>query len=183
MIESLRTVNYDQPPRTNWVKVLAIVLGSLALIFVVLVFLGYYLVMHTALPFKMIESALAQEGTNQNFKVEGISGSIARGFQIKSITWGEKDKGASQIEDVGLLYNNFWELLGGRKIIFKQIHIGKAHLNLTGIEQLLSPTNSPDSDMDESDDGATNVTAAPAAPNFSVWTNSPAWRTRRHHRS
>jgi hypothetical protein len=131
----------------------------------------------------MIESMLAQGGTNQNFKVEGISGSIAKGFRIKSITWGEKDKGASKIEDVRLLYSNFWDLMGGRKVIFKEIHIGKAHLDVTGIEELLSPTNSVDSDFESAEDEEdTNAVANPNVTPGANPANSPVWRTssRRH---
>ena len=175
-------MNYDQPPRTNWVKVLAFVLGGLALLFVLLAFTGYYILMHTSVPFKMIEAMLAQGGTNQDFKIEGISGSIAEGFKIKSITWGEKGKGASQIEDVRLLYSNFWDLMGGDKVIFKEIHIGKAHLDVTGIEELLSPTNSVDLDDASADDEEDTNTVAQA--DVPAWTNPPpVWRTRTSRRA
>jgi hypothetical protein len=167
-------MNYDQPPPRNWTKVVAFVLGGLALLFVALLSAGYYVVMHTSAPFKMIESMLSQGGTNEPFKVEGVSGSIAKGFRIKSITWGEQDKGASQIEDVRVLYSNFWELMGGRRVIFKEIHIGKAHLDVTGIEELMSPTNSVDSEVEGTNEDGTN---AVTQPNVSVWSNSPAWRT------
>src|SRR6266702_2471067 len=175
-------MNYDQPPRTNWVKILAFILGALALLFVAFVFTGYYVLMHTSIPFKMIEAALAEGGTNQNFKVEGISGSIAKGFRIKSITWGEKDNGASQIEDVRLLYGNFWDLVGGQKMIFKEIRIGKAHLDVTGIEDLLSPTNSVDSEAEGATDDDENTNAV-AQPSVASWTNSPVWRNRRSRRA
>jgi len=74
-------MNYDQPPRTNWVKILAFILGALALLFVAFVFTGYYVLMHTSIPFKMIEAALAEGGTNQNFKVEGIQAPSPKGSE------------------------------------------------------------------------------------------------------
>jgi hypothetical protein len=154
-------MNYDQPPRTNWVKVVLIILGSLAVIFVALMFTGYYVLMHTAVPFRMVANMMTEAGTNVNLRIDGISGSISKGFMVKAITWGEKDKDANQIKDVRVLYSSFGDLVNG-KIVIKQVHVGKAHLDVTGIEQVMWPTNSMGVDMNEGDDEGTNqVTQAP----------------------
>jgi hypothetical protein len=152
-------MNYDQPPRTNWVKVVLIILGSLAVIFVALMFTGYYVLMHTAVPFRMVANVISEAGTNENLRIQGISGSISKGFTVKSITWGEKDKDANQIKDVRVLYGSFWDIMSGQKVVIKQVHVGKAHLDVTGIEQVMWPTNSMGMDMDEGDDEGTNQVA------------------------
>src|SRR5262245_24041356 len=110
-------MNYDQPRQTNWVKVVLIILGALALIFVTLVISGYYVLMHTSVPFRMVANVITEAGTNQNLRIQGISGSISKGFTVKSITWGETDKDANQIQDVRVLYGSFWDIMSGQKII------------------------------------------------------------------
>ena len=151
-------MNYDQPPRTNWVKVVLIIVGALAVMFLALVISGYYILMHTAVPFRMVANVITEAGTNQNLRIEGISGSISKGFMVKSITWGEKDKDANQIKDVRVLYGSFWDIMSGQKVVIKQVHVGKAHLDVTGLEEVMWPTNSMNLDgMDEGDDEGTNV--------------------------
>jgi hypothetical protein len=115
-------------------KVVLFVLLGLGVLLVALVAGLYYAVMHTSLPFKMVESMLADAGTNGDFKVEGISGSIADGFKIKSIRWDENGTNPGEIRDVRVAYNSFWDLLGGHQVILKEIYIGRAHLDITGME-------------------------------------------------
>jgi hypothetical protein len=136
-----------------------IILGVLALIFVTLMFTAYYVLMHTAVPFRMVANVITEAGTNQNLRIEGISGSISKGFMVKSITWGETDKEANQVQDVRVLYGSFFDIMSGQKIIIKQVHVGKAHLDVTGIEELMWPTNSVDTEMDNTDEEATNEVA------------------------
>jgi hypothetical protein len=90
----------------------------------------------------MLESMISNLDTNEQFKVQGISGTISTGFKIQSIKWGAETNDAGEIGDVRVKYNNFWELLGGRRIVFREVSVGKAHLDVTGLEQLFSESNS-----------------------------------------
>jgi hypothetical protein len=121
--------------------VLVYVLISLAVLVIGGLATLYFVVMHTSVPFKALESMLASANTNAHFKVEGISGTISTGFKIRSIRWGEDGVGAGEIEDVRVSYSNFWELMGGRRIVFREIHIGRAHLDVTGLGELVSSAN------------------------------------------
>src|SRR5437867_6190288 len=129
------------PKQRGCLGVLVWVLLGLGLFMLLLVGGLYYAVMHTSLPFKMIESMFASAGTNANFKVEGISGSISSGFKIKSIRWGQDDAGAGEISDVRVAYSGFWDLISGNRVIFREIHVGKAHLDITGLENFISNAN------------------------------------------
>jgi hypothetical protein len=128
----------DNPPRPprSWRKVVVFVLLGLGVLLVALVAGLYYAVMHTSLPFKMVESMLADAGTNGDFKVEGLSGSISDGFKIKSIRWDENGTNPGEIRDVRVAYSGFWDLLGGHRAILKEIHVGRAHLDITGMESI-----------------------------------------------
>src|SRR5437868_12631796 len=128
-------MNFDQPPKKSWVKVVVWIMASLGVLLIALVIGVYYAIMHTSLPFKFVEAMLSSGNGNQDFKVEGISGSIAKGFVIQRISWAGKDGQPSEIRDVKVAYSGFWDLIGGKKVIFKDIHIGKAHLVVTGIEE------------------------------------------------
>ena len=156
-------MNFDAPPRSRRVKVLLFVLGGLALLFLGVIFGGYYLVMHTAVPLRMLGAVFMSGDNPENIKVEGISGSIAKGFKIKSIRWGTAI-GASEVRDVCLAYNNFWDLVGGQRLVFQEIRIGRAHLDVTGSEQLLNELSDNSAD-DSSTNGARST-------NSVVWTNS-----------
>jgi hypothetical protein len=111
-------------------------LVGLAAVFILGVAVAYYVVMHTSVPFQALESMLTQANTNAHVKVEGLTGTISTGFKVRSIRWGEENAGGGEIQDVRVTYDNFWELLGGRRIVVREIHIGKAHLDVTGLEEL-----------------------------------------------
>jgi len=165
-------VNFDAPPRRSGLKVLLIVLGGLALLFLGILFGGYYLLMHTAVPLRMFGAMLTSGANPENIKIDGISGSISKGFRIQKIRWGKAETGASEIRDVRLAYNNFWDLMGGRRVVFREIRIGSAHLDLTGSEKLFSQI--ADNSADESDQSSDDVDPTNAV----VWTNSS--RVSRH---
>jgi hypothetical protein len=116
---------------------------------------------------------------NQNFKVEGISGSIAKGFVVQKISWTGKDGESSEIRDVKVLYSGFWDLIGGKRVILKEIHIGKAHLDVTGIEQFASDMNGTSHRYGTNDDEEVDLSAFTNNP---AWTNQPAWQNRRSQR-
>jgi len=146
---------------------------------VALVIGAYYAIMHTSLPFKFVEAMLSSGNGNQNFKVEGITGSIAKGFVIQRISWTGKDGEPSEIKDVKVLYSGFWDLLGGKRIVFKEIHIGKAHLDVTGIEEFASDVNGSNHRHGTNDDDEPDLSAFTNNP---VFTNNPAWQTRSSRR-
>ena len=130
-------MNFDERPRRSGVKVLAIVLGSLGLLVVALLIGGYYVLMHTAVPLRMFASVFSSGTGAGDVRIEGISGSIAKGFEIKTIRWGKEGTDASEIQDVRVAYSSFGDLMGGQRVVFKEIHIGKAHLDVTGMEKLM----------------------------------------------
>ena len=129
-------MNFDAPPKPSLLKVTIWIVAGLILLLLTIVFGGYYVVMHTAVPLRMMASAFSQAGEEGgNFRIDGVTGSIAKGFKIRTIKWGTEGVDASQVDDVSVAYSSFWDLMGGR-VVFKDIHIGKARLDVTGIEQM-----------------------------------------------
>jgi len=165
-------MNFDAPPKTSAVKVWLFVLGGLGLLLVSLVVGAYYVLMHTAVPLRMFASMFTSGTDGENVRIDGISGSISKGFKVKTIQWGKEGMEASEIRDVSIAYNNFWDLMGGQRVVFKEIRVGKAHLDVTGLEQLALPDISDDSSVysDTNWGGGSNMAA---------WTNSFAARRSR----
>jgi len=167
-------MNSNQSAKPGWVKVVVWIIVCLAVLLLALVIGVYYAIMHTSLPFKFVEAMLSSGNGSQNLKVEGISGSIAKGFVIQRISWTDKDGESSEIRDVKVLYSGFWDLMGGKKVLFKEIHIGKAHLDVTGIEEFASDMNGT-SHNGANDDDEPDLSAFTNSPAF---TNNPAWQRR-----
>jgi hypothetical protein len=126
--------------------------------------------MHTSLPLKALEAMFARGGTNNTFRVEGISGSVSEGFRIRSIHWGNPGE-ESFVQDVHVSYKGLWGLSGSRHVIFRDIHIGKAYLDVTGLEKLHSLATSGDSDVEDNSDADSSSAGA-----ASLSTNALRWR-------
>jgi hypothetical protein len=127
-------------PEAGCGRVLLFVLLGLALMGITVLGILYYVVMHTSVPFSALESMLASANTNADFKVQGITGSLASGFRIQSIRWGKEETGGGIIEDVRVSYSGFWDLIGGHRIIFRELRIGKAHFDISGLENAFDPS-------------------------------------------
>jgi hypothetical protein len=112
-----------------------VLLGCAVLFLLVIVGL-YFSVMHSSMPFKMLEAQLQAVGTNADFKVQGISGTLATGIQIQSIRWGEASGSPGEIRDIRIRYNGAWDLFHNHKLVLKEVHVGKAHLDISELDGL-----------------------------------------------
>ncbi|MEI8380923.1 MAG: hypothetical protein WCJ09_12395 [Planctomycetota bacterium] len=115
------------------------VLLGLFLLFLAVIALTYYVVMHTSWPLRSVARAIEKQGTPINLRLKGISGSISSGMQIKSMEWK-----TGQVTDVRVKYNGIVDILYSRRLILHEIHVGKAHLNITGFNpDSLNDGNAP----------------------------------------
>lgn len=102
------------------------VLLGLFLLFLAVIALAYYVVMHTSWPLRSVANAIEKQGEPANLRLKGISGSISSGMQIKSMEWK-----TGQLTDVRVKYNGIVDIFYSRRLILHEIHVGKAHLNIT----------------------------------------------------
>ena len=105
------------------------VLLGLFLLFLAVVALAYYVVMHTSWPLRSVARAIEKQGKSANLRLKGVSGSISSGIQIKSMEWK-----TGQVTDVRVKYNGIVDILYSRRLILYEIHVGKAHLNISGFK-------------------------------------------------
>ncbi len=106
--------------------VIRLLLG-LFLLFLTVIALIYYVAMHTSWPLRSVASAIEKQGEPVNLRLKGVSGSISSGMQIKSMEWK-----TGQVTDVRIKYNGIIDILYSRRLILHEIHVGKAHLDITG---------------------------------------------------
>jgi hypothetical protein len=85
-------MDFDAPPRRSRTKIVLFVLGGLVLLVLSVIFGGYYGLMHTAVPLRMVGAMLTSGDNPENIRIENISGSISKGFKIKRIAWGQAGK-------------------------------------------------------------------------------------------
>ncbi len=112
-----------------------LLLGCVALV-LALVGCAYIVVMHTSLPFKVVASSLERATTNVNLQITGVSGSVASGFGVKAMRWT-----GGEIADVRVQYSGFRDWMSKQELILHEVHIGKAHLDITDWKSNTASTN------------------------------------------
>jgi hypothetical protein len=131
----------NDPPSTPKKSCLGCLLNLLigfVLLILALVVCGYIALMHTALPFRALASLIESGGTNLNLKITGITGSISSGFGIKSMRWT-----GGEIADTRVAYSGFRDLWSRKELILRDIHVGKAHIDITGWTNTAQPASPP----------------------------------------
>lgn len=111
--------------------------GCLVIIVVIvaLIILGVfalrYAVLETAVPFKAVASVF--ESADPNVKITGVTGSLATGPSVASITWGADPAHRSEILDLRVKYNGFADFRKNKRVIIEDLGVRKAHIDLTDL--------------------------------------------------
>lgn len=124
------------PKKSGLGCLLNLIIGLVTFVLAVVV-CGYIVVMHTAFPFRVLASLMEKGGTNVNLKITGITGSISSGFGIKSMRWT-----GGEIADTRVTYSGFSDLWSRKELILRDIHVGKAHIDVTGWTNTTAQTKS-----------------------------------------
>ncbi len=108
--------------------IIRILLGLMLLALIVIGVI-YYVVMHTSWPLRSVAELIEKAGADVDLQLKGVSGSISSGMQVESMVWK-----TGQVSDVRIKYNGIADILYSRRLILTEIHVGKAHLNVTGFQ-------------------------------------------------
>ncbi|MDQ3621699.1 MAG: hypothetical protein M3463_04305 [Verrucomicrobiota bacterium] len=115
--------------RYGWLVILVtlILMGVLAVC---------YAVLQTAMPFKAF-AVLIKKG-NPNLKMTGVSGNLATGPSVASITWGTDPGQRSEILELRVEYNGLADAWANKRLIIEDVGVRKAHIDLTDISTYLN---------------------------------------------
>ncbi len=100
-------------------------LGTVIGVPVILAIIGYYVVMHTAVPLRLVAKALNQD---KQIKIEGIGGSISRGFTIESIRYSGDSGKESVLEGMALQWGDITRMGRNQELVIEKIGLRRAHL-------------------------------------------------------
>lgn len=98
--------------------------GCLAVIVSILLMIGgvWFVVFHTSLPAKGVLSLLE---LNPKLEIKGVSGSISKGFSIRSIRYQHDDTKTSHIDDIGFSYKKSL-----KAFVIEDFHVKSAYVYL-----------------------------------------------------
>lgn len=113
----------DQTPRKN--NCLFGCLGILIGVPILLVIIGYYVVMHTAVPMRLLANTLNHD---KSLKIEGIGGSISKGFTIESIRYTNPAGNESVLEGLALQWGDLMRMNRNQELVIEKIGLRRAHL-------------------------------------------------------
>ncbi len=99
-----------------------------------------YAIVKTAFPFKAFAAFI--EKANPNVKITGISGDLATGPRVESITWGMDPKKRSEILDLRVKYNGFRDARVNNRVIIEDVGVRKAHIDLADFGTITRTTTS-----------------------------------------
>ena len=113
----------DQTPRKNncLFGCLGIFIGAPIL----LVIIGYFVVMHTAVPLRLLANTLNHD---KSVKIEGIGGSISKGFTIESIRYTNPAGNVSVLEGLALQWGDLMRMNRNQELVIEKIGLRRAHI-------------------------------------------------------
>ncbi len=103
---------------------------------VLLAIIGYYVLMHTAVPLRLAAKILNQD---QQIRIEGIAGSISRGFTIASIRYIDDSGNESILEGLALQWSDIGRMRKNRELVIDQIGLRRAHLYIDTSDDTTQP--------------------------------------------
>lgn len=135
------------PNRSGCGCVIKVFIGLLLFVLTVLGLI-YYVVMHTSWPLQSLTNAIEKHGESVNLRLKGVSGSISSGITIQSADWN-----AGHVSEIRVKYNGIIDIIRHQRLILSEVHIGKAHLNITGIKAQSDPPEGAAHDDESSAEG------------------------------
>jgi hypothetical protein len=112
-----------QTPRKN--NCLFGCLGILIGVPVLLVIIGYFVIMHTAVPLRLLANTLNHD---KSLKIEGIGGSISKGFTIESIRYTNPAGNESVLEGLALQWGDLMRMNRNQELVIEKIGLRRAHI-------------------------------------------------------
>ena len=116
----------SQPPvRRRGGRCLWIGCGVLLALFVACLGALYYLAMHTSGPLRLMSSGLRAGG---NFTIEGLEGSLARGFSLTRLAFRDEDGRESVVEGLTVRWNGPFDRWLHERFILEEVTLERAVL-------------------------------------------------------
>ncbi|MEO1131917.1 MAG: hypothetical protein AAFX40_04335 [Cyanobacteria bacterium J06639_1] len=117
-------------PLGCWLGCLTLLVG-----FPAVVIIGSYVILaHTAVPLKLMAMALKSSEAGlgiEGIEIDGIRGSISRGFRIRSIVIpGREDAEETRLEDLRFQYNGVSDVFRNRRFIISELSVQSAYIEL-----------------------------------------------------
>lgn len=104
-------------------------LGTAIGVPLILVLVGYFLLMHSSLPLKMVANLLNED---KNITIEGIGGSISKGFTIDSLRASDGSGNESVFEGLTLQWGDIDRMRTKREVVIEKIGLESAHIYVDG---------------------------------------------------
>ena len=92
---------------------------------ILLAIIGYFVVMHTAVPLRLLAKTLNQD---KSLKIEGIGGSISKGFTIESIRYTNPAGNESVLEGLALQWGDLMRMNSNQELVIEKIGLRRAHI-------------------------------------------------------
>ncbi|MGE4130687.1 MAG: RDD family protein [Bdellovibrionales bacterium] len=121
MIGGTRLIQ-EKAKATSVLKALSIGMG------VLFVFVGTFLftVFYTSIPLKSAARNLEMKG---DMKIQGITGSLAKGFQVQQLEFDKSEQGKMTLNDIRFEYD-LWNLIKDEKLSIDRISVGRGRFDL-----------------------------------------------------
>ncbi len=116
-------------------KKLAIILAILLALALLAGGLGYYVLVHTAVPFRAVAGLL---GSDDGVEIEEVSGSINTGIRIKRLYFRSPEGHLQEFEDIGFSYSGLWGVIRHRELVVSEVFAGRARITFAQSEPATS---------------------------------------------
>jgi len=111
---------------------------------ILLVVVGYFLLMHSSLPLKLVADLFSKD---PNITIEGIGGSISKGFTVDSFRASDDSGNESFLEGLTLQWGDISRMRNKREMVIDEIGLKRAHIFIdTGERTTGSEAESNESD-------------------------------------
>ena len=81
--------------------------------------IGYYVILHTAVPAKIAAWALNKD---PDIQIEGITGSLSKGFGVETIRYTDEEGNTNALDDIRLHYEK-----DGDTTVISEVHVGRGY--------------------------------------------------------
>ncbi len=124
---------------------------------VLLILLGYSIIFHSSAPLKWVAGAITED--EPSFLIQGIRGSISKGFSVKLIEFkvqndgeNEQDIEASRIEGLTFKYGGLWKSIRKEELVVRELSAERMDIVFpNGYFTQLKDRGDAGDDLDESE--------------------------------
>jgi hypothetical protein len=125
-------------------------LGTVIGIPILLIIIGYYVLMHTAVPLRLVAKVLDHD---DQIKIEGLGGSISKGFTIETLRYSDDSGNESVLEGLTLQWGDIDRMRKNRELVIEEIGLRRAHIYVdTSEDTAETESKSSDTNADDTDE-------------------------------